>query len=71
MKCGAAHDVGVPNFKRLKWVGFHEAKIAARLRIKEENAATREVHDSWADIARENELKKRRATIKDMWEKKK
>ena len=72
MRSGAVHDIHEPYFKRLKrWGGNrHKTALEIRGKIAIENANTREMQDSWADIDREKERQKRIQKIKELWAKK-
>ena len=65
---GAWYDVAAPNFKKLKRFFRHETANKIRRQIAAENVATNLMPDSWADIARENERKKRIAKIHESFE---
>ena len=68
IRSGATHDVHAPNFHALKRYDRHKTRIEIRMRIAAENALNRSVTDSWADINRETERKKRIAKIRESFE---
>lgn len=68
MRAGSAHDIKIQDLKGLKKFGKYKHKILLINRISAENDQTRIQPDSWADLNRENERKKRVAKIRELFQ---